>query len=182
MDPATEAHQGTRPRVYPDELAALPQSRNARRHARLQPACCRALRSGRPPGAGATLSLRHAPSAGRRMGAVQCGRTGHAEAEDAVTRGHHAPDDVAAGFHAVAGGTGTEGALAPDPPPRRVTPSTATTASKGSFGIVSSESWMTEMGRLLSYGIRKRTTVSGRRIQQVDATHYDPPRRMECCR
>ena len=63
------------------------QANAVRRHQRVQPACRRALRRRRSPGAGATVSLHHPSGTGHRTGAAQRHRASGAEAEGSLGRG-----------------------------------------------------------------------------------------------
>jgi len=66
----------------------------------------RALRRRRPPGAGATVPLHHAPGVCQRMRANQRRRASGAQAQDPLARRHHPLGNVAAGVHAAAGCAG----------------------------------------------------------------------------
>ena len=62
----------------------------------------------RPPGAGTTVPLHHAPGPGQRARANQRRRASRAQAQEPLARRHHPPRDVAAGVHAATGGAGTQ--------------------------------------------------------------------------
>ena len=73
----------------------------------------RALRCQRPPGAGATVPQHHAPGPGQRARANQRLGASGAQAQDSMTRRHHACGDITAGVHAVAGCAGAKTETAP---------------------------------------------------------------------
>jgi len=72
----------------------------------MQPACGGALRHQREPAAGATLPHQHPTGAGQKNACRSAAPLRCCQAQDALTRRHHAPRAVAAGVHAAPGSKG----------------------------------------------------------------------------